>query len=82
MIGYAGVKRDEDGAEVMEIDVDEMEGEEKRDTGEMTGKVVEGQQVKGSFLDDDIGSDDQANSNTNRARQCVSASHRGSGHLY
>lgn len=44
-IEYGGVKRDEHGAEVMEIDVDEVEGEEKRETGEGE-KVVEGQ-VKG-----------------------------------
>jgi hypothetical protein len=47
MIGNGGVKRDEHGAEVMEIDVDEVEGEEKRETGE-TEKVVEGQ-VKGGL---------------------------------
>lgn len=45
MIGSSGVKKDEHGAEVMEIDVDEVEGEEKRETGE-SEKVAEGQ-VKG-----------------------------------
>ena len=48
MIGYGGVKRDENGAEVMEIDVDEVEGEEKRETGGIE-KAAEGQ-LKGGVL--------------------------------